>query len=77
MNDLIKIYPNVKMGEVVLDDFVVLGRPARGRQPGERQLVIGDGAFIRSHSVLYAGSIIGKNLRVGTRGIGPRRLRHR
>ena len=61
-----KIYPNVKIGKgAFIDDFVILGYPPRGKKPGEMELVIGDRAVIRSHSVIYAGSVIGDDFQTG------------
>jgi acetyltransferase-like isoleucine patch superfamily enzyme len=64
--DFARIYPNVSLPEdAQLDDFVVLGKPPRGKQPGDLPLVIGAGCVIRSHTVIYAGSTIGADLQTG------------
>lgn len=66
MNAFIRLYPNVTLpDDVELDDFVVLGRAPRGCQPGDLPLVLGPGAVIRSHTVIYAGSTIGARLQTG------------
>lgn len=44
---------------------VVLGEPATRRFAGRRTLVLGDGAVLRSGSVLYAGTRIGDRLQTG------------
>ena len=63
---LIKRFPNVQLGErVQIDDFCVLGRPARGREPGSAPVIIGDDAIIRSHTVLYGGVRIGARFQSG------------
>ena len=63
---LIKRFPNVQLGEdVQVDDFCILGRPARGREPGAAPVVVGDGAIIRSHTVIYAGVRIGVRFQSG------------
>lgn len=63
---LIKRFPNVQLGEdVQVDDFCILGRPARGREPGAAPVVVGDGAIIRSHTVIYAGVRIGIRFQSG------------
>lgn len=63
---LIKIFPNVHLGErVSIDDFCVLGRPARGREAGAASLVIGNDSVIRSHTVIYAGVQIGTRFECG------------
>lgn len=60
------IYPNTELGEgAAIGEFVVLGVPPRGHAPGELRLVIGPRATIRSHSVVYAGNIIGAGLETG------------
>ena len=61
-----KLYPNVKLGENVwIGDYVIIGVPPRGAQPGELQTIIGDNTIIRSHTVIYAGNIIGNNFQTG------------
>ncbi|PKM86545.1 MAG: transferase [Firmicutes bacterium HGW-Firmicutes-12] len=61
-----KIFDNVKLGKnVTIGDFVILGEPPRNAYPGELELIIGDGAIIRSHTTIYAGNIIGKNFQTG------------
>ena len=63
---LFKRYPNVQLGErALIDEFCVLGRPARGREPGSEPVVIGDDAVIRSHSVIYGGVTIGARFQSG------------
>ena len=61
-----RIYPNVRLGEnVEIGDFAIVGVPPRGRTEGELPTVIGDGAVIRSHSVIYAGNVIGSHFQTG------------
>ncbi len=61
-----KIYPNVHLGEgAMIGDFCLLGEPPRGKQPGELETHIGLGAIIRSHTVIYAGNVIGDNFQTG------------
>ncbi len=61
-----KIYPNVEMGKgIVIDDFVIIGKPPKGKGPGEIKTIIGDNAVIRSHTVIYAGNRIGDNFQSG------------
>jgi len=60
------IYPGVVWGGAyTLGPFVIVGQAPRGHQPGELTTRIGAGASINSHTVIYAGNIIGTNLRVG------------
>lgn len=60
-----KIYPGVELGKnVEIGDWVVIGVPFKGMPAGTRT-VIGDGAVIRSHTVIYAGNVIGKHFQTG------------
>lgn len=60
------VHPNVRwLGDYELGDFVIVGLVPEGLSPDEVTTVIGRGAFIRSHSVLYAGSVIGERFRTG------------
>lgn len=61
-----KIYPNVIVGSnAVIEDYVIIGVPPRGRKAGELPTVIGSDAIIRSHTVIYAGNKIGNNFQTG------------
>jgi acetyltransferase-like isoleucine patch superfamily enzyme len=73
-----KIGRNVTIGAFsIINDNVVLGNDCvveaycelgvENTQTEGKPLVIGDNALIRSHSVLYANSHIGKNLQTGHR----------
>jgi acetyltransferase-like isoleucine patch superfamily enzyme len=66
MTDFVRIYPNVKLPDnALIDDFVILGKPPRGSESGELELVIGAGCTIRSHTVIYAGNTIGDGFQTG------------
>jgi acetyltransferase-like isoleucine patch superfamily enzyme len=59
-------YPNVTLGaHSVIGRFVILGEPPRDKQAGELTTVIGANALIRSHTVIYAGNVIGANFQTG------------
>lgn len=61
-----RTYGGVKLGEgSSVGDFCVLGVPPKGKKDGELETVIGRNAFIRSHSVIYAGNRIGDGLQTG------------
>lgn len=61
-----RIHPNVQLGEgCVIGDFVIIGEPPRGAKSGELPTVIGPGAVIRSHTVIYAGNVIGAHFQTG------------
>jgi acetyltransferase-like isoleucine patch superfamily enzyme len=66
MSDSQRVYPNVLLGGgTILEDFVVVGQPPRGREPGQAQTVIGAGSTVRSHTVIYAGNVIGDHFETG------------
>jgi UDP-3-O-[3-hydroxymyristoyl] glucosamine N-acyltransferase len=53
-------YPGVKLGKnAVMEDFCIIGTPFGGQQ--SLPTVIGDEAVIRSHTVIYAGNVIGRH----------------
>lgn len=61
------IHPGVFFqGSAVVEDGCIVGAPLRGcsKQP---ETVIGDGAVIRSHTVIYAGNHIGRNFTTGNK----------
>jgi acetyltransferase-like isoleucine patch superfamily enzyme len=60
------IYPNVEMGEgTVVQDGAIIGEPPRGTKPGQLRTKIGAGCFIRSGTVIYAGTEIGDRFSSG------------
>ena len=60
------IYPNVHLAEdAEIGPFVVVGEAARGQQPGDVATTIGAGAVLRSHTVIYAGNVIGDGFQTG------------
>jgi acetyltransferase-like isoleucine patch superfamily enzyme len=61
-----RILPGVVLGEgVEIGEYVVIGHPFRGMAEGEVGTVIGDGAIIRSHTVIYAGCRLGRAVQTG------------
>jgi acetyltransferase-like isoleucine patch superfamily enzyme len=61
-----EIYPQVTLaGGAVIGAFVILGEPPRGSAPGALPTVIGARAVIRSHTVIYAGNMIGDDFQTG------------
>jgi acetyltransferase-like isoleucine patch superfamily enzyme len=63
-----KVYDNVELGaDSVVEDYCIVGAPPRGAREGELPTTIGDGAVIRSHTVIYAGNIIGRNFQTGNK----------
>lgn len=66
MSDTVKIYQGVQLGEGAdVAPFVLLGVPPRGHKEGDFPTVIGDGATLRSHTVIYAGNRIGRGFQTG------------
>jgi acetyltransferase-like isoleucine patch superfamily enzyme len=62
------VYKGVELGEgSVIEDFSIVGTPPRGKKDGELATIIGAGAVIRSHAVIYAGNVIGKNFQTGNK----------
>ena len=63
-----KLYDNVVLGAGwSIEDFCIIGTPPRGAKNGELSTTIGDGAVIRSHTVIYAGNVIGKKFQTGNK----------
>lgn len=60
------LHPNVKLGkDVRIEDYCIIGAALRdGSHP---ETIIGDGAWIRSHTVIYAGNKIGRNFQTGNK----------
>jgi acetyltransferase-like isoleucine patch superfamily enzyme len=60
------VHPGVEWeGDFTLGPFSIVGLPPRGYAAGERRTVIGAGASINSHTVIYFGNTIGRNFRTG------------
>jgi acetyltransferase-like isoleucine patch superfamily enzyme len=64
--DIAVIYPGVVWGgRYTVDPFVIVGYPVKGLAPGESATFIGEGALLRSHTVIYCGNRIGKDFQTG------------
>ena len=60
------VYPGVSLGaDTTVGEFALVGVPLRGKQPGEVATQIGAGGVIRSHTVIYAGNVIGTDFQTG------------
>lgn len=60
------VYPNVELGEGYwIGPYAVIGEPPRGVEPGKLPTRLGPRALIRSHTVIYAGNVIGANFQTG------------
>ncbi len=61
-----KICENVTLGKnSVIEDFCVIGLSPKNQENSNSATIIGDNAYIRSHSVIYTGTIIGDNFNCG------------
>jgi acetyltransferase-like isoleucine patch superfamily enzyme len=62
------VHPGVTLGKgAIIEDFCIIGAPQRGSGPGDHETIIGPGAHIRSHTVIYAGNKIGRNFQTGNK----------
>ncbi|MEW5693506.1 MAG: DapH/DapD/GlmU-related protein [Candidatus Hydrogenedentota bacterium] len=60
------IYPNVEIGKnCEIGDYVVIGVKTRTQKDKDVKTIISDNSIIRSHTVIYAGNIIGENFQTG------------
>ena len=60
------IHPNVQIGkDVVIEDYCIIGVPIKSTET--EKTVIGDNAIIRSHTVIYAGNVIGDYFQTGNK----------
>ncbi|OGP81331.1 MAG: transferase [Deltaproteobacteria bacterium RBG_16_64_85] len=63
-----RIFPAVVIGEgSIIEDYCIIGAPPRGKRAGELDTMIGNGAVLRSHTVIYAGNRIGANFQTGNK----------
>lgn len=61
-----KLYSNVRMGkDAKIAEYASVGYPPDGRADGELETVLGSGAVLRSHAVIYAGTVIGQGFHCG------------
>lgn len=64
--DKFKIFKNVTLGKgAVIENGVIIGQPPFGKKAGELKTIIGENAYIRANTIIYAGVKIGKNLQTG------------
>lgn len=61
-----QIFSNVLFADKpTVGAFCIVGEPPRGKKSGELQTRIGARAVIRSHTVIYAGNVIGEDFQTG------------
>ena len=59
-------YKNVFLSpDSEFEDFVVIGKPPDEEKDGSLKTVLGKDAYLRSHTVIYSGNIIGDHFRTG------------
>ena len=62
----VRIYENVSIGEgAQIEGPVIIGKPPRGKDPGELPTVIGRNCVIRPFTTIYAGNTIGDDFQTG------------
>lgn len=60
------IYPHTQIpDDARIGPFVIVGELARGQSEDQVQTVIGARALLRSHTVIYAGNLIGDDFQTG------------
>lgn len=60
------IHPNTVVEEgAEIGEFCIVGLPPKGKAPGELTTRIGKNAVIRSHTIIYAGNVIGDSFNTG------------
>ncbi len=63
-----KLYTGVKLGlDSIIEDYCIIGVPPRGHKEGDIETIIGSGAHIRSHTVIYSGNKIGDLFQTGNK----------
>lgn len=66
MESSYRIYPNVHIAPgAQIGEYVIIGVPPRAKQAGELEVHVGPNAVLRSHTVIYAGNVIGANFQTG------------
>ena len=71
-----RIYAGVQLGpQSVIEDYCVIGVPPRGACEGEIETILGSQVHLRSHTVIYAGNVIGNSFQTGNK-VNIRELNH-
>src|ERR1051326_3192139 len=66
MAELFVIYPRVYLGkQTIVGEFALIGVPLRDAGTDGLETHIGARSVIRSHTVVYAGNVIGANFQTG------------
>ena len=62
----VRIYDNVVIGaNSTIGDHCVIGCPTKSQKFAGKPVIVGENSIIRSHSVVYEGSVFGKGLETG------------
>jgi len=71
-----RIYAGVQLGpQSIIEEYCVIGIPPRGACEGELETVLGSQVHLRSHTVIYAGNVIGSRFQTGNK-VNIRELNH-
>lgn len=63
-----RIYAGVHLGHrAIIEDYCLIGVPPRGMSDGEIETRLGSEAHLRSHTVIYAGNVIGNGFQTGNK----------
>src|SRR5215510_3340400 len=63
-----RIYSGVRLGpRSLIEDYCIIGVPPRGASEGKMETVLGSEAYLRSHTVIYAGNVIGNSFQTGNK----------
>jgi acetyltransferase-like isoleucine patch superfamily enzyme len=63
-----RIYLGVQLGpQSIIEDYCVIGAPPRGASEGEMETILGSEAYLRTHTVIYAGNVIGNGFQTGNK----------
>lgn len=66
LDESVRIYKNVEVGGgSTIEQGVIIGIPPFGREDGELNTTIGENAYIRAYTIIYAGTVIGNNFQTG------------
>lgn len=59
------IHPDVELGDnITIEDFCIIGAPNKSAKGKTK---IGNGSYIRSHTVIYAGTVVGEKFSTGNK----------
>ncbi len=63
-----RIYAGVQLGpQSIIEDYCVIGVPPRGASEGEMGTILGSEAYLRSHTVIYAGNVTGNGFQTSNK----------